>query len=288
MRRLTTGVQHRLLEDMVVSGSLKEISIKRSDVFWINPTELQVKPEWNSRVFNDPENKAHIASLKTSIRAVGVLEPLTVFREQEKIYISDGHCRLAAVLELLSEGIQIASVPVKTEGKGTNEADALLRQALDGKPKTAFELGHIFKRLLAYGWSEEDIATKSGKGIQSVRMSLELQSAPIAVQKMVASGRVSPTLAVQTLAKEGDKAVETLGAAIDTAAQQGKTRATAQHVGLTPHEPRKSRMVQVQEIIAAIKPVEDHEDLEEADFTNKIALLITRNQYASLQTLLDF
>jgi len=270
-----------------VGGSLKEIAARRSDVFHISPAELQVKPGWNSRNLNDAENKAHIESLKMSIREVGVLKPLSVFREGDKTYISDGHCRHAAVLELLSEGIEIATVPVTTEGRGANEADALLKQALDGKPKTAFELGFIFKRLLGYGWTEEQIAARSGKGIQSVRTSLELQSAPNEVQKMVASGRVSPTLAVQRLAKEGEAAVKTLADAIDTAAQQGKTHATAQHIGATPQAPRKARLTQVAELIEAAEIIESEEDWNDVDMADKVALLLTDSQRTNLFRLLD-
>lgn len=270
-----------------MGGSLRELSTRRSDVFHISPSELQVKPGWNSRNLNDADNKAHIASLKMSIREVGVLKPISVFRETDKTYISDGHCRHAAVLELLAEGVEIATVPVTTEGRGANEADALLKQALDGKPKTAFELGSIFKRLLAYGWTEEQIAARSGKGVQSVRMSLELQSAPVEVQKMVASGRVSPTLAVQVMAKEGDGATATLADAIDTAAQQGKTHATAQHIGATPHAPRKARLTQVQDIISECELVESAEDLDNLDFTDHVALILTDSQRTTLYRLLD-
>lgn len=233
-----------------MSGTLKEIAKKRSDMFWIDPRELQQKHGWNSRNMSDPDNKAHVASLKLSIRNVGVLEPLSVFREDDKIYLSDGHCRHTAVLELLAEGVEILTVPVKTEGKGANAADALLRQALDGKPKSAFELGSIFKQLVAFGWTEEQIASRSGKGLQSVRMSLELQSAPAEVKKLVDSGRVSPTLAIQTLKKEGaTAATTTLSNAVNTAIQQGKGHATAQHIGTAPAEPRKARLTQVAEMV---------------------------------------
>lgn len=270
-----------------MGGTLKEIASRRSDVFHVSPAELHVKEGWNSRNLNDADNKAHVASLKMSIREVGVLKPLSVFREKDTTFVSDGHCRLAAVLELIAEGVEIATVPVTTEGRGANEADALLKQALDGKPKTAFELGVIFKRLLGYGWTEEQIAARSGKGIQSVRMSLELQSAPTEVQKMVVSGRVSPTLAVQVMAKEGDNAAETLSAAIDTAAQQGKTHATAQHIGATPHAPRKARLTQVAEIVEACEIVETPEDWDSIDFTDKVALVLTDSQRTNLYRLLD-
>ena len=255
-----------------MSGTLKEISTKRSDVFWIDPRELKQKPGWNSRNLNDPENKAHVAYLKTSIRhAPGVLEPLSVFREDDNIYISDGHCRHAAVLELLTEGVEIKSVPVKTEGRGASSADAMLRQALDGKQKTVFELGHVFKQLLAFGWTEDDIAKKSGRGLQSVRMSLELQSAPAEVKKLVDSGRVAPTLAIQVLKSQGDtKATKTLSDAVDRAIQEGKEHATARHIGVKPQEPRKARLTQVAEMIEAWEWDESEEGVCTVSITDSL------------------
>lgn len=232
-----------------MAAALRELAARRSDIFWINPRELMQKPGWNSRNMNDPENKAHIASLKTSIRAIGVKDPLEIFREGEKIYISDGNCRHVAILELLSEGVDIAAVPVIPQTKGADAADSLLRQALEGKPKTAFELGFIFKQLIGYGWSEEQIAERSGKGIQSVRMSLELQSADPKIKKMVDAGHVSPTLAIQTVKKEGEGAAQVLSDAVNTAIQEGKSHATQKHIGTAPAEPRKARLTQVAEMI---------------------------------------
>lgn len=270
-----------------MSGTLKEIHKGRSDIFQIDPAELQVKAGWNCRDLSTPENKAHVAELAASIAEIGVVSPLTVFRENGKIYVSDGHCRLAATLYAIHHmGVPIASVPVKTEGKGANEADYVLRQILDGKPKTAFELGGVCKRLLGFGWSVQDIATRSGKSAAAINAALDLQGAPIEVQKMVASGRVSPTLAAKTVKAEGSGATETLTRAIDHATQRGKDKATARDIGEAP-KIKKNRLALAAEIV---ERGYNNEDNEEDDPTpgreGMVTLTITQDDWIDLQKLL--
>ena len=262
-----------------MSGTLKEIAKGRSDIFYIDPRELQVKAGWNCRDLTQAENKAHILELKESISLIGVVSPLTVFREDSKIYVSDGHCRLAAALMAIGEGVPIESVPVKTEGRAANEADYVLRQILDGKPKTAFELGGVCKRLLGFGWTVSDIATRSGKSVAAINASLDLQGAPIEVQKMVASGRVSPTLAAKTVKAEGNGATETLTKAIDHATQRGKGKATARDIGNEP-KARTSKLALAADIVE--RAFDNELDADD----DNVALVMTKDDWIDLQKLL--
>ena len=63
--------------------------------------------------------------------------------QRDRIYVSDGHCRLAAKLY-----------------------------------KTTFELGTIYNRLVGYGWTVADITAKTGKSAASINAALDLQGAP--------------------------------------------------------------------------------------------------------------
>lgn len=232
-----------------MSGTLKEISKGRSDVYMIDPRELMVKADWNCRDLTSADNKAHVIELANSIAEIGVVTPLVVFKEGDKIYVSDGHCRLAATLYCIHNlKVDIQSVPVKTEGRAANEADYVLRQILDGKPKTAFELGQVCKRLIGFGWPVADIAKKSGKSVSAINAALDLQGAPVEIQKMVASGRVSPSLAAKTVKAEGAGAAKALGEAIDHATKRGVEKATARDMG-GDTTPRKNKLTLVGEII---------------------------------------
>lgn len=243
-----------------MGATLKELASKRSDIFYVDPRELHVKEGWNARSPDDPENKSHVLALSQSIAEVGVLEPLTVYRENERIWISDGHCRWAAAMLAIENGAEIRTVPVKSEGREANEADRVFSQIVRnaGKPLTTFEQGAVFKRLVGYGWTVDEIAKKAGKSPSAINAALDLQGASPAVQKLVVSGRVSATLAATTVRREGGNAEKVLHDAVDAATQEGKAKATARHVGAEPRAPKVNKLERLREIIDDCELVEDH------------------------------
>lgn len=215
--------------------TIKEISQHRTDVFHVDPRELAVKDGWNARNFDDPDNKAHIEELASSIAAVGVRKPLDVFLEDGTFYISDGECRLRATMLAIERGAEIKTVPVINEKRSVSEAERLFNQIVgnSGKRFTAIEQAVVFKRLLDFGWDEKEIAAKVPCSTQHVRDLLQLQAAPAAIQQMVKSGEISPTLALTTVKKakgDGKAATAKLKEAVRTAKASGKKKATAKHV----------------------------------------------------------
>lgn len=230
--------------------ALKELAKGRSDIFNLAPRDIHVKEGWNARSTDDPDNEAHVAALALSIAEVGVMEPLTVFREDGKIYVSDGHCRLAATLRAIAAGAPITAVPVKTEGRGASEVDFVFSQISrnSGKPLSPFEQGHVYKRLLAFGWPVGDIAKKSGKSESHISSCLDLQGASPAIRNLVSTGKVSPSLAMKVMRGKGEQAEDVLNNAVDAATQQGKARATEQHIGQGPRGGKKHAMTRLREL----------------------------------------
>ena len=272
-------------------ATVKELAVKRSDIFYVDPCNLKVKPGWNARNTDDPENREHILTLARSIAQVGVQEALTVYRDANEIWLSDGHCRLAATFYAIDTlKADIKAIPVKTEGREANEADHVFSQILRnaGKPLTPYEAGTVYKRLVGYGWSTADIALKSGKSKASIEAALDLQGAPVQVQKLVASGRVSATLATETIKKEGAaKATETLNNAVDAATQKGKTRATKADIGAAPTTKltASGKLARIREIVDEAREISSTEEYEELD--TQSALAIDDDVYKELLKLLE-
>ena len=241
------------LEALTGGLTLKGLAKGRSDIFHIDPRDIRQKEGWNSRSADDPDNKEHVESLALSIAEIGVQEPLTVFREGGVIYVSDGHCRLAAALLAIQRGAEIKSVPVKTEGRGASEVDFVLSQITrnSGKPLTPFEQGHVYKRLLGYGWLVGDIAKRAGKSDSHVNACLDLQGAPQQIRNLVASGAVAPSLAMKVMkGRTPEEATTTLNNAVDTAHQQGQSRATARHIGQEPKAGKKHPLTRMRELFS--------------------------------------
>ena len=231
LRNSTSAYAAQLREEAAAKeGGLKNIATNRSDLFNLNPYLIVAKDGWNSRDMRDPENQAHITQLARSIAEVGVQEPLTIWMDEGKPTLTDGHCRLLATFVAIEEyGAEIRSVPVKTEPRGNNEVDRLFSQGLrnSGKRLSPLEQGQLYKRLLAFGSSEAEIARRMG--VQQIQVSryLDLVGAPEAMQTMVATGAVSATLALQTMGDQGaEKATEVLTQAVTVAKERGKAKAT--------------------------------------------------------------
>lgn len=234
-------------------SGIQGIAVGRSDTFRLALDDLHIKPGWNARESNfDPDDEEDLA-LARSIAEVGVLSPLTAIWEGGKAVITDGHRRYGAATHARDVlGAEIKSVPVQTEARYSSEADHVLSQIVRnaGKPLSPFEKGKVYKRLVGFGWTEAEIAQKTGITRSRVVQLLEVQAAPEPVKALVRDGSVSTDLALRTVkAAEGDtaKAVAELEGAVETAKAAGKTRATAKH--LEGGEPRTTLKKAVREAL---------------------------------------
>ena len=173
--------------------AIKDVATGRSDLYRVDPAIIQIKADWNSRDKDDPANTAHIAELKASIKEIGVKKPLVCYQESDVVYVSDGHCRLMAVQQLIKEGVEIKTVPVMVEDRFANEADRIFSQIVhnQGKPLTGIEQAKVFKRLIDLGWQQKDIALKAGLSGGRVSQLLELLTLPLVLQKFITEGKVN-------------------------------------------------------------------------------------------------
>lgn len=213
-------------------AGIREIAERRGELLHIDPRKLSIREGWNSRDITDPANIEHINELSSSIAQIGVKEPLKVVWEDDKAYVTNGHCRLMATMQAIKNGAEIKTVQVLTEDKYANEADRVFTQIASnsGKPLTTLEQATVFKKLLDLGWSQKDISEKSGKTPSRVSQILELLTMPEAVKKMVKEGEVSATLAMQTVKEKGNKATAVLSDAVKEAHAEGKDKASPKHM----------------------------------------------------------
>jgi len=224
---------------------LRDLKTSARDQLMIDPRIIIIDDGQNPRNYDLPENHDHLDELKRSIRENGVLVPLLVRYDAERkaAVIVDGECRLRAVLELITEGVEIETVPT-IQVPGGNESDRLLTSitANTGKPLSKWELGGAFQRLYKFGWAEEKIATKTGYTDRFIREAMELADAPDEIKRLLSSQAVTPSLALAELRANGAAAVETLKAAAVAAQSTGKKgpakRAKAKSKSLPPAKPR--------------------------------------------------
>jgi len=274
--------------------AIKDVSAGRSDLYRVDPTLIKVKADWNSRDLTDAANATHIAELKASIKEIGVKKPLVCYMEDDVVYVSDGHCRLAAVNHLLSEGVEIKTVPVMVEDRFANEADRIFSQIVhnQGKPLTGIEQAKVFKRLIDLGWAQKDIALKAGLSGGRVSQLLELLTLPIVLQKFITDGKASASMVLSTFKKHnGDVAltVAELSGAVAVAAEQGRTRAMPKDTedgegnskkAKAPVNNLKRHLKELIEASYANGNVDDSEDM--------VTLSITESDWAVLMEMIDY
>lgn len=206
---------------------LKDIAQGRSDLFKVAPDDINIDPKWNERNRN-ADHEAHINSLAISITEKGVLQPITVCMKDGKPWVTDGFCRLEAVKLAIKNGAEIKTIKVQVEERYANEADHVLSMLTrnSGKPLTTIEQGAVVKRLLAFGWTEEEIRKSAGYSTTHMKNLETLNGAPEDVKQLVRAGKVSNRLAMKTIKEKGDKAGEALKKSLATAQASGKSRAT--------------------------------------------------------------
>lgn len=203
--------------------------IKRADAYKVRIGDIHEETGFNIRR-DDEDFQASIDELTDFIMGGGTLPPLEVRpRTEGGVWVVDGHRRRRAYLQAITRGAPIEWIEVR-QFVG-NDVDRLARvmTSAEGRALKPLETAEGYKRLSAYGLAPEQIASKVNKTRQHVDQLLILANANADVQQMVADGRISATLAIDTVRKHGDKAGEFLAAKL-----QGKAKVTAGHIKPKP------------------------------------------------------
>jgi len=218
-------------------GSLKkakesgrdDISLTKVVIYGADPADLEIEEGWNERDMT-PRVRAHIDSIKETIRNGGHIPALKVRVVGTHVYVRDGHCRLTAIRELIAEGIEYRRVMVE-EVKG-NDADdiALMRTSSRGLTQTRLEKGRADKRLVNMGWTVKEIAKRVGESVTYVEQNQMLANANTDVHRLLVSDSISAKVALDAIRNHGEKAGAVLTAKLDAAKAGGKAKLTGSTV----------------------------------------------------------
>jgi ParB family chromosome partitioning protein len=177
-----------------------EAILKRRDVYEIDPRGIEVAKGWNPRTDFSGEEE-----LRDSIIENGVVEPLTVRMDDNRIILVDGERRLRATLRAIAEGHEIKSVPAIIARRSISDPEAMILAILknDGKPLTAAEEAEAFRRLAAWGMNQKDIARRIGRSQPYVSGRLALIDAAPEVREALARKEIKVNAANRIVAKAG-------------------------------------------------------------------------------------
>lgn len=211
----------------------------KADMFRVDPRSLLVESGFNVRDFSNPDARERLDELKESIRSDGVLVPLEIRLHDDNLFVVSGHRRLTAVMELISEGVEIKSVPAIAEPKSIGAEDRTVRLLTlnGGEPLAYAEKAEVVRRLLGYGWDRQKIAQRAGWSAQTVANFEEYLAAHPEIKQAVQAGEMSGSAAVALSREEGDHAPETLKAARKEARKAGKTKITRKSIAKAQSKP---------------------------------------------------
>jgi len=211
-----------------------EAVVGRSDLLKIDPKEIKIQDGWNPRAeFGD------IQTLANDIKENGLLVPIRIKRVGDDLVVVDGERRMRAVKLLLEQGVEIKAVPAMLiSGKGDSE---LMFEALStntGKPLTFSEEAEAFRRLVAWGVTQSDIARRIGRdpAYVSARMTFVNNATP-EVKQAVAENKISKSTAM-AIANKNDAAKQS-----ELLAKAQSSTLAVKANGETPKAPRLVKTV---------------------------------------------
>jgi ParB/RepB/Spo0J family partition protein len=186
------------------------VTSRKGDYFWVDSRRLVFEDGYNDR-----EDYGDIETLAAQIEAQGVKQPLKGYRrsggkDNETWVVKSGHRRTMACRLLEKKGIVII-VPVFPVPKGESPEEKVLDLITenDALPLTPWEKTKVVKRLRNFGWTEDDIAGRSGLSKEWVKSLLLLADSPQRLIELVRKGTVTATFAISTI-KKGTAEVQLL------------------------------------------------------------------------------
>lgn len=206
------------------------VEVNKSHYLMVRPELIIVNEKENPR-----QDYGNIEELMLSIIENGIRTPLNVYEKSGKYVLKNGFRRMRAVQLAIKNGKTIERVPVLLEQTKLNEEERTLEHIInnDGKPLTMLEQSEVIRRLLNYGWKVTDVVKRTGKARGYIENLILLTQVPMKVQHYVKEGKISAHAVIQIMQAvkgDGQKATQEVEAAIETASESGKQKATPKHV----------------------------------------------------------
>jgi ParB family chromosome partitioning protein len=220
-----------------VQRAMKDAKGNLGEIWKLEPSAIKEIPNFNPRIKND-EYHRNIRAIADSIKNEGFYpdKPLAGYVAHEsgkdQIYVTEGHCRLAASRLAISEGAPLREIPVAVVPMGTNMEDltVALVQGNSGKAFSAYETAIICKRLATAGWSEEEIVERLPYSKVYVARLLRVMAAPAELRQLIEDDLVSLDFVFKALQAHGDGALDAVHRALERAQSRGDEKVSVKHL----------------------------------------------------------
>lgn len=243
----------------------RDIAVSRGQtVHNFKRSQLNIVPGLNVRDLSTADNQAHIRWLADEIKEKGFTSNIYVFMKADKVCVAQGHCRMAAIDLLISEGHWNEDeqlIPTLLEAKGIGELEIIAGQFTTNgsKPINAREAATNILRIMAMvGQDQVRTAKLIGKSQSYVSQMLTFnEQATPEIHKAIANGEISQSQAATILREEGtEKATKTIQEAVAAIKAKGKAKVTKKD--LEPKIDNKTRVLKL--ALEFMKAFEDEDE----------------------------
>lgn len=187
--------------------SLRKMStdkeVKRANGYNADPRLLWIEDGFNIREIDESHVEGFIKSYQDGKYVPPIEVRVVEVDNKRRLKVIEGHHRTVALYKLLDDGVNIETVPV-VEMSG-NDIDQLTRmiKSTEGKPLTAVELAHAYRRMEKLGLTKGQIAEEVGSSPAHINNIMLLLNAPQELKNMVQNGDYPHSLAIANIRTHG-------------------------------------------------------------------------------------
>lgn len=258
-----------------VSASSSVSRIRKKPILQMDPRLLSFEEGFNLREDTD-DVRAHIESIKSTIRSGGLVPPVIFRKVGDKNLLIDGHCRTRAYQELIAEGVEILYMDAMEFQGSDAERVALMLSSAQALPLKPIERGNGYLRLQRYGWTVQQIAQRTGLSDTAVYQAIQLVKLDSAIQEMVKSGDVSAKTALEAVQEYGDNAPKILAKVIER--EKAKGRKVTRKALVMPSVPPKHLKTVFHNVERLVDTLDNETRVRLAELETKPAELVQQEK----------
>lgn len=215
-----------VLKSFKAQAASELTNVKKDDAFKIPPGDLMEEPGFNERDYSDPLVIEQIRKFATAYKA-GLFVPPVIVRIDPATgnrYMVEGHLRRRGALLAIEEGAVVSYLMcIPFRGNDADRVACMINSA-EGLKLSPVGIARGYLKLMNMLRDVNEVAKQVQRTTQQVEAMLLLAQASTDVQRMVSSGQVSATAAIEVIRSHGDKAGEHLQKLFEEAKASGKTK----------------------------------------------------------------
>jgi ParB family chromosome partitioning protein len=207
----------------------------RTNAYNFDPNDLVLVTDKKHPLYDARINLPLDEALVRNISVNGVIEPVVVTKEGDKVLVVDGRQRVRAAVE--------ANKRLEKEGKEPLKVTCVLRRGSESdlfgvaisanenrQDDTPLGRAHKCQRLMNMGRTEEEAAIAFGVTAQCIKQWMKVLECSPAVRKAVEEGKIAATAAAQLADLDSDAQEAALANAVEDSTKNGKKKVTARTV----------------------------------------------------------